>query len=45
MTTLLHRFPDQSDFDLHIQAYEIEYLGDSRAARTALAENYTGLPF
>ncbi len=45
MTTLLHRFPDQTAFDLHIQAGEIDYLGESVAARTALAENYVGLPF
>ncbi|MDE3120698.1 MAG: 4-hydroxybenzoate 3-monooxygenase [Paracoccaceae bacterium] len=45
MTTLLHRFPDQTEFDQHIQAGEIDYLEHSVAARTVLAENYTGLPF
>ncbi|MBI1219155.1 MAG: 4-hydroxybenzoate 3-monooxygenase [Rhodobacteraceae bacterium] len=45
MTTLLHRFPDQTDFDQHIQNSEIDYLEHSTAARTVLAENYVGLPF
>lgn len=45
MTTLLHRFPNQTDFDQHIQNSEIDYLEHSVAARTVLAENYVGLPF
>ena len=45
MTRLLHRFPDQSDFDLRMQQAEIEYLESSRAAQTAFAENYIGLPY
>ena len=45
MTTLLHHFPDQGDFGRRIQAAELDYLAGSEAARTALAENYTGLPF
>jgi p-hydroxybenzoate 3-monooxygenase len=45
MTTLLHRFPEQSDFDQRIQESEIDYIAGSKSAQSALAENYTGLPF
>lgn len=44
MTSLLHRFPERSGFDLRIQQAELEYLLSSRAALTSLAENYVGLP-
>ncbi|KQV66336.1 4-hydroxybenzoate 3-monooxygenase [Rhizobium sp. Root1220] len=45
MTTIMHRFPDTSDFDQKIQEAELDYLTHSRAASTALAENYVGLPY
>jgi p-hydroxybenzoate 3-monooxygenase len=45
MTTLMHRFPETGEFDQRIQEAELGYLVGSRAASTALAENYTGLPF
>ncbi|RAZ89425.1 4-hydroxybenzoate 3-monooxygenase [Mesorhizobium hawassense] len=45
MTTMLHRFPDTSDFEQKIHEAELDYLTHSRAASTALAENYVGLPF
>jgi len=45
MTTLMHRFPDQGAFGQKVQDSELAYLEMSRAARTALAENYVGLPF
>ncbi|HEX2012064.1 MAG TPA: 4-hydroxybenzoate 3-monooxygenase [Roseateles sp.] len=44
MTRLLHHFPDHNGFDQRIQQAELDYLFDSRAAQTALAENYVGLP-
>jgi p-hydroxybenzoate 3-monooxygenase len=44
-TTLMHRFPDTGDFGQRIQEAELGYLVGSRAASTALAENYVGLPF
>lgn len=44
MTSLLHRFPDQSVFDQRIQEAELDYVVHSDAASTALAENYVGLP-
>ncbi len=45
MTTLLHLFPDDGPFGRKLQLAELDYLTQSRAASTALAENYVGLPF
>jgi len=45
MTTLLHRFPDNSGFDNHLQQTDLEYLFSSKTAMGSLAENYVGLPF
>jgi len=45
MTSLLHKFPDSGPFGQRIQLAELDYLVGSRAASTALAENYVGLPF
>ncbi|MBB3944304.1 p-hydroxybenzoate 3-monooxygenase [Rhizobium skierniewicense] len=45
MTTMMHRFPDTGDFGQKIQEAELDYLVQSRAAATALAENYVGLPY
>ena len=45
MTSLLHRFPDEGDLRNRLQLAELDYLTSSRAAMTALAENYVGLPF
>lgn len=44
MTSLLHRFEDDSPFDRKRQLAELEYVMSSRAAATMLAENYVGLP-
>ncbi len=45
MTALLHKFPDTGAIGQRMQRAELEYLAGSRAAATALAENYVGLPF
>lgn len=45
MTKLLHRFPDQSEFDLQMQRAELAYLEDSEVARRNLAMSYVGLPY
>lgn len=45
MTNMLHRFPDQSAFDLKMQRAELEFLRDNDAAQKVLAENYVGLPY
>jgi p-hydroxybenzoate 3-monooxygenase len=44
MTSLLHRFHDESAFDHKRQLAELAYVTTSRAAATCLAENYVGLP-
>ena len=45
MTRLLHRFPEQTEFDLRMQRAELDYLESSVAAQASLAENYVGLPY
>jgi p-hydroxybenzoate 3-monooxygenase len=45
MTSMLHRIPGESPFDRQRQLAELDYVTSSRAASTALAEHYTGLPF
>ena len=45
MTTMLHTFPDAGEFEHRMQETELDYLAASSAAQTAMAENYTGLPF
>jgi p-hydroxybenzoate 3-monooxygenase len=45
MTKLLHKFPEEGDFGRRMQLAELDYIATSRAAQTALAENYVGLPF
>lgn len=44
-SSLMHRFPDQSDFDLRMQQSELEFLRTNKAAQKAFAENYVGLPY
>ena len=44
LTSLMHRFPDTEGFGQKVQEAELDYLVTSRAASTALAENYVGLP-
>ena len=44
-TSLMHRFPDTGAIGQKLQQAELDYLVRSRAASTALAENYVGLPF
>lgn len=44
MTSMLHRYPGTSSFDEQLQLAELDYVTSSRAASTALAENYVGLP-
>jgi len=43
-TGLTHRFPSMDAFDRRMQRAELDYIRHSRAAQTALAENYVGLP-
>lgn len=45
LTNLLHRFGEQTAFDLRVQEQELRYIAGSEAAQQSLAEQYTGLPF
>ena len=45
MTTMLHTFVEDDAFGRRIHDAELAYTLSSVAARTALAENYVGLPF
>jgi p-hydroxybenzoate 3-monooxygenase len=45
MTTLLHRYPGADAHDRQLQQAQLDYVTRSRAAATALAENYVGLPW
>ena len=44
-TRLMHLFPEDGAFGARIQRAELDYLADSTAAMTAVAENYVGLPY
>jgi p-hydroxybenzoate 3-monooxygenase len=44
LTSLMHRFPDTGAIGQRLQDAELEYLVNSKAASTVLAENYVGLP-
>ena len=44
-TSLMHRFPDAGDIGHKLQMAELDYLVDSPAASTVMAENYVGLAF
>lgn len=45
MTSMLHRFAGDDAYQHRLQLAELDYVTGSRAAATALAENYVGLPF
>ena len=44
MTSLLHRFHDETPFHHRLQLSELAYVVSSRAKAMTLAENYVGLP-
>ena len=44
MTSLMHNFPEEGAFYTKVQEAELDYVVNSRAASTSLAENYVGLP-
>ena len=44
MTSMLHRFPDASEFDHKRQLAELELITSSPSAQTVLAQNYVGIP-
>ncbi|WP_068301441.1 4-hydroxybenzoate 3-monooxygenase [Pararhodobacter sp. CCB-MM2] len=45
MTTLMHRFPDQTEFDQKIQEAELTQLETMESAQVTMARNYVGLPY
>jgi p-hydroxybenzoate 3-monooxygenase len=45
MTMLLHTFPDTNPFEQKALDAELDYIVNSLAGRTTIAENYVGLPF
>lgn len=44
-SSLVHRYPHQSRFDIKMQVAELEFLRSNTAAQKAMAENYVGLPY
>ena len=44
MTSMLHRFPDEGPFGARLQLAQLDHVVTSKAAATALAESYVGLP-
>lgn len=44
LTKLMHRFPEDGPFERAMQVAELDYIANSRAAQTSIAENYVGLP-
>jgi p-hydroxybenzoate 3-monooxygenase len=44
MTSMLHRFHDETPFHQRLQLAELDYVVTSRAKAQTLAENYVGLP-
>ena len=44
LTMLLHRFPDQTDFDRRAQEVELDYIASSESAMESLCRQYAGLP-
>lgn len=44
LTRLMHRFPEDGPFERAMQVAELDYIASSKAAQTAIAENYVGLP-
>jgi p-hydroxybenzoate 3-monooxygenase len=45
LTTLLHTFPEETEFDTRARESELEYLSRSESAQRSLCEQYAGLPF
>ena len=45
MTSMLHRFAGDDDFQLRLQLSQLRFTASSEAQATALAENYVGMPF
>jgi p-hydroxybenzoate 3-monooxygenase len=44
LTKLMHRFPEDGEFERRMQNAELDYIATSEAAQAMIAENYVGLP-
>lgn len=44
-SSLMHRYPDQTEFDHKMQIAELAFLRSNTSAQKAMAENYVGLPY
>jgi len=44
LTKLMHHFPEDGAFERRMQIAELDYVAQSMAMQTAIAENYVGLP-
>ena len=45
LTSLLHRFPDQTDFHLRTQEVELDYISNSEHAQASICEQFVGMPY
>jgi p-hydroxybenzoate 3-monooxygenase len=45
LTSLMHRFPEMSEFDGGCRWPRLAFLRSNEAAQTAMAQNYVGLPY
>ncbi|MGO2241737.1 MAG: 4-hydroxybenzoate 3-monooxygenase [Halomonas sp.] len=45
MTSMLHTFSEQDDFNSRLQLAELDYVTSSKAGLTTISENYVGLPY
>ncbi|WP_299233317.1 4-hydroxybenzoate 3-monooxygenase [uncultured Halomonas sp.] len=45
MTSMLHKFSEEEDFNTRMQQAELDYVTGSEAGLTTIAENYVGLPY
>lgn len=44
-SSMMHRYPDQSEFDIKMQTAELQFLRANKAAQQMLAEIYVRLPY
>ena len=44
-TALLHRFPDQTDFDQRMQETELAFVRSNEDEQRTIASQYVGLPY
>jgi p-hydroxybenzoate 3-monooxygenase len=45
MTTMLHKHPSGDSFEERLATAQLEWVASAPAMATALAQNYTGLPY